>query len=50
MNFWSCEYLRALFTKFNNERAMASRSTRSGGTSSAIFSSKANPFCSIWKR
>ena len=46
MCFRSCEYLRALLTRFTTDRAMASRSTRKGGTE-LIFSSKLKPWSSI---
>ncbi len=42
--------LTALFTRFSSERAIASRSTVSGGRLLSIFCSNSNPFCSISKR
>src|SRR6266849_456659 len=50
MYFWSLEYFSALFTRLSSERAIASRSTITGGISPEMFSSKAKPFCSIWNR
>ena len=43
-----CEYLTALFTRFSRERAMASRSTCTGGKSFVDLLFEAKPCRSIW--